>query len=120
MNVEIYLENKFFPWNKTEENNIKCWMKGNVFYNDKTLQGSEIISLVSSLPNTSRDFNEALKDLLLNLNGSFAIVIETPDCIFCVVDRVRSIPLFYAKTDAGFTISDDANYIKNQIGRAHV
>ena len=39
-------------------------------------------------------------------------VIETRDNLLCVVDRIRSIPLFYTKTDAQFIISDDANYIQ--------
>ena len=60
-------------------------------------------------------YGDALKDLLLDFNGSFSLVIETRDSLLCVVDRIRSIPLFYAKTDSQFIISDDANYIRDQI-----
>ncbi len=115
MDVEIHLENPYFPWIKTEGNNLKCWLKGDLFYNDTLLEGPGIISLFSSLPSSSEMHPEALKDLLLAFNGSFALVIETRDLLLCVVDRIRSIPLFYAKTDTQFIISDDANTIKDQI-----
>jgi asparagine synthase (glutamine-hydrolysing) len=115
MNVEIHLENHYFPWAKTEGNNLKCWLKGDLFYNDTLLEGPEIISLFSGLPSFSEIYHDALKDFLLGCNGSFALVIETRDSLLCVVDRIRSIPLFYAKTDTRFIISDDANFIKDQI-----
>ena len=115
MEIEIHLENEYFPWKKTEESDRACWVKGDLFYNDEPLQGSAILSLISSLPLSSDDDHTALQDLFLNFNGSFAFVIRTPDRILCVVDRVRSIPIFYAKTDGRFSISDDANYLKDQI-----
>ena len=115
MDVDIHLENPYFPWIKTEGNNLKCWLKGDLFYNDTLLEGPGIISLFSSLPSSSEMYPDALKDLLLAFNGSFALVIETRDLLLCVVDRIRSIPLFYAKTDTQFIISDDANTIKDQI-----
>jgi len=115
MNVDIYLGNTFFPWNKTENNNIKCWLKGDLFYNNKILNGSDVISLYSSISYDSKNINDILKDFLLGFNGSFALVIETTDNILCVVDRVRSIPLFYSINSARLTISDDANYIKDHI-----
>jgi asparagine synthase (glutamine-hydrolysing) len=115
MDMEINLENFYFPWNKTERNNQICWKKGDLFYKGKILQGSEIISLFSSLPSSLSNNNDLLKELLLNFNGSFALVIETPNWILCIVDRIRSIPLFYARTDVRFIISDDANFIRNKI-----
>ena len=95
INVEIHLDNKYFPWTELEENNIKCWLKGNLFYNNKILQGPDIISLFSSLTFTSKSYADSLKDLVINFNGSFTFVIETPNMIIAVVDWIRSIPLFY-------------------------
>jgi asparagine synthase (glutamine-hydrolysing) len=115
MEVDLRLENPHFPWTKTEGNNLKCWLKGNLFHNDTILEGPGIISLFSSLPSSSGMYHDALKDLLLSFNGSFALVIETPDNLLCIVDRLRSIPLFYGKTDTRFIISDDANAIRDQI-----
>lgn len=115
MDIEIDLENSNFPWEKTEKSDQTCWIKGELFYNDEPLQGSAILSLISSLLLSSTDDTELLKDLLLKFNGSYAFVIKTSSGLLCVVDRIRSIPLFYAKTDARLLISDDANYLRGQI-----
>lgn len=115
MNVEISLTNNYFPWTTTEGNNLKCWLKGDLFYNNTLLEGSGVLSLFSSLPSSPGMYYDALKDLLLSFNGSFALVIETPEYLLSIVDRLRSIPLFYAKTETRFIISDDANAIRDQI-----
>jgi asparagine synthase (glutamine-hydrolysing) len=115
MEVDIHLENPYFPWTKTEGNNLKCWLKGDLLYKDTILEGPGIISLFSSPPSSSGMYHDALRDLLLDFNGSFVLVIETRDILLCVVDRIRSIPLFYAKTDTRFILSDDANSISDLI-----
>jgi asparagine synthase (glutamine-hydrolysing) len=115
MDTEIHLENAYFPWNKSDEFDGACWVKGDLFYNNEPLRGSAVLSLISSLPLSSDNDNRALQDLLLNFNGSFAVVIRTQDRILCVVDRVRSIPIFYAKTDDCLIISDDANYLRARV-----
>ncbi len=115
MEVEICLENPRFPWITVEENTLKCWLKGDLFQNDTLLDGPGIISLFSSLPSSSERYADALNDLLLSLNGSFALVIQAPDQLLCIVDRLRSIPLFYGMSGTRFIISDDANAIKDTI-----
>ena len=56
-----------------------------------------------------------LGELLEELNGDFAIVAETESRIFCAVDRLRKIPLFYIMTKDNFIVSDDAYYLKDKI-----
>jgi len=56
-----------------------------------------------------------LGKLLEELNGNFAIVAETETRIFCAVDRLRKIPLFYIMTKDNFIVSDDAYYLKDKI-----
>ena len=60
-------------------------------------------------------YKDALNNLLLGFNGSFALVIEHSDHVLCIVDRLRSIPLFYGRTDNRFIIADDANTVRDQI-----
>jgi len=115
MDVRIHLENNYSPWKMAEENDTQCWIKGDLFYNDEPLQESAALSLFSSLPFSCNTDSHVLRDLLLRINGSFALVIKTPCRILCVVDRIRSIPLFYAKTDSSLDISDDANNLREQI-----
>lgn len=115
MEVEIHLKNPFFSWTQTEGNTLRCWLKGDLFYNSSLLDGPGIVSLFSSLPSSAALFHTALNDLLSDFNGSFALVVETRDVILCVVDRIRSIPLFYAITDSRFIVADDADYIVDQM-----
>ncbi len=106
MNAEIHLDNQYFPWSKFEGNNIKCWLKGNLFYNNNLLNGLKIISLFSSLPNTRRNYDDAVRDLFYKFNGSFALVIQTSTNVIAVVDWIRSIPLFFSFSDSSLIIRD--------------
>lgn len=106
MTVEIHLENNYFPWNTTEENHIKYWLKGDLVYNNNFLRGSDIISLFSSLPDISEDYDEALNDLLINFNGSFALVVQTSTNVLAVVDWIRSIPVFFSLSNSSLIIID--------------
>ena len=115
MEIEIHLENNHSPWEKTEINDQVCWVQGDLFYNDELLHGHAILSLISSLSLPSNDDNDALKHLLLKCNGSFALVIRTSEGLLCAVDRLRSFPIFYGKTDSCLIISDDANYLRHRI-----
>ena len=115
MDVKIHLRNDHFPWTMLGDGDLMCWVKGDIFYNDEILQENETLSLLSRLKH-SYDLNkEEFTDLLRGINGSFAFVVKTSTTLLCVVDRIRSIPIFYGKTTAGIIISDDANYLKDQI-----
>lgn len=51
---------------------------------------------------------EAPEDLFRSMNGSFCAVVEKADSILFLVDRVRSLPLFYAKVGGELWVGDDA------------
>jgi len=59
---------------------------------------------------------KALTETLRNTNGFFSLVLEHDDCVLAAVDRVRSLPLFYVKTDEDFLISDDAIHLHKRLG----
>jgi asparagine synthase (glutamine-hydrolysing) len=50
------------------------------------------------------------------LNGCFAAVTERPDCVLAAVDRVRTIPLFYAVSGRDAWLSDDAYWVLDRFG----
>lgn len=58
---------------------------------------------------------EVFRNILINTNGFFAVIMETENYIFAAVDRIRSIPLFYGYINGDFYISDDARYIKEKV-----
>ena len=105
----IYLENKKFPWQITRQDNFSIWIKGNILINNSILKNDEIIQISHELVNEEKN-----EDILQSLNGSYSLVIETPEKILGVVDRLRSIPLFYYQKDDDFVISDDANYLREK------
>ena len=115
MKGELVIHNPYYPWTKIHNNDTTCCLKGIFFHDNKLLQNEDIVHLFSSFFKGEHIEYENLKNFLLELNGNFAFVLETSHYIFCMVDRVRSIPLFYAKNKNGAIFSDDANYIREHL-----
>lgn len=63
---------------------------------------------------------ETFADRICHLNGFFAVVVQTNSSVFAAVDRVRSVPLFYAVGSACFCLSDNARWILQQLGCSEV
>jgi len=61
---------------------------------------------------------EEFNDQLGRINGFYAIVSARKSGVYAAVDRVRSIPLFYATTDTEFLLSDNPEWIIDQLGGA--
>ena len=108
MDVEICLRNDHFPWIMVEDDDLTCWVKGDIFYNGEILQDDETLSLLSRLLHTydldTGEFGTRLRESTVHI----AFVVKTSTNLLCVVDRIRSIPIFYGKTGARIIISDDA------------
>ncbi len=116
MKSEVSLLNKYYPWKKVELNGVTCHLKGNVFFNNKLLSPEELAELVSQLIyKEDHDQKKEIENLLKELNGEFAIIAEIENTIFCAVDKLRSIPLFYTITEDTFIVSDSACYLKSKI-----
>jgi len=107
----IQLHNQYSPWTNLRSGQNTCWFKGSIFHKNKLLNDTETADLLSSIASEEKIIAESLSEL----NGEYAMVIETPETIITIVDRVRSIPLFYAETDRQTIISDDANHIREAI-----
>ena len=115
MNIEMSFRNRYYPWTEIRANDVVCWLKGTFFYENELLRGDDVVRLFSSVLEDSPIDHEALKTLLLALNGNFAIAVETSLHIFCAVDRIRSIPLFYAVNESEALFSDDANHLRDRL-----
>lgn len=115
MNSFISLKNLYFPWEGDTIGDVKLWIKGQIFINNIPLRKEKIAPFLSLNNLDYPDQQESLKKKLLALNGHYSLIIETSNFIFCSVDRVRSIPLFYGIKDDSFIISDDANYMRKLI-----
>jgi asparagine synthase (glutamine-hydrolysing) len=115
MKVEMSFHNRYYPWTEVKADGVTCWLKGTFFYENTLLQGADVVRLFSSAIEDSQIDHESLKALLLALSGNFALALETPRYIFCTVDRVRSIPLFYAVSGDEVIFSDDANHLRDRL-----
>jgi asparagine synthase (glutamine-hydrolysing) len=115
---EVSLLNKHYTWKKIEFNGVTYHLKGNVFFNNRLLNPQEFVELISSLIcKENHGQKKEIENLLKELNGEFAIVAETESTIFCAVDKLRSIPLFYTIAEDTFIVSDSACYLKSKINQ---
>ena len=115
MKIETSFNNRYYPWTEVKSGDITCWLKGTFFHENELLQGGDVVRLFTSALKDSRIDHEALKALLLALNGNFALALETSRYVICAVDRVRSIPLFYAVDEDEVLFSDDANHLRDRL-----
>jgi asparagine synthase (glutamine-hydrolysing) len=115
MDVKIVLRNFHAPWCYSTHDFIEFWWKGQIFYKNELMTIEKIVeSLHLNNKSYGQDTNQTI-DSLRRLNGSFSIIIETAQYMLCVVDRIRSIPLFYSSVNNILIISDDANYLREQL-----
>ncbi len=115
MKVELSFYNRYYPWTEISADGVTCWLKGTFFHENELLSSADVVHLFSSALEDSHIDHDSLKNLLLALNGNFALALETPRYIFCTVDRVRSIPLFYAMNGDEALFSDDANHLRDRL-----
>ena len=106
MKCEINLFSQYYPWNEIKLNGVKYYLKGKLFLNDKLLSLEKLAESICPLICREDESQEKeLGEFLEGLNGEFAIVAENEIRIFCAVDKLRSIPLFYAVEGGNFVSS---------------
>lgn len=88
---------------------------GSAFHKKKLLNAGEIAELFDEI-NTFEEFN----NLLSALNGFFSVIISGQSQVFAAVDRIRSIPLFYANIFDTCLVSNDPYWIQEQIGNQEI
>jgi asparagine synthase (glutamine-hydrolysing) len=105
--AEILLKNNSgFKWLNQDGISFKGYFKRNTYFFNS-----------NNLYEINNEFRRQDKFLsfLNEANGFFAIVNEDEKYIFAAVDRVRSIPLFYAQKNGKFYLSDDARWIRDKV-----
>lgn len=112
MTGHVCLNNPHFPWEFHDDGKSRCWYKGTVFAGESLLDGRETAELLLSTPWHDQ---ETVSALLESMNGEYAFVVETPDQIAAAVDRLRSIPLFYAGTDEDLLVADDPHILVERL-----
>lgn len=108
----VCLNNPRFPWEFHDDGKSRCWHKGTVFAGETLLDGRETADLLLAVP---WDDLDAVRTLLESLNGEYAFVVETPDRLVAAVDRLRSIPLFYAGAGEDLIVADDPHLLVERL-----
>ena len=111
MDLKIELLNSRYPWDYVDLGSCRCWWKGTIFFRNETIGIDRLVDLVISGRLHHEEHEAELNNFLKECNGSFAFVLLFPDHALCVVDRLRSTPLFYSHTGDQFTVSDDAYHL---------
>lgn len=113
--VQIHLDNPYAYWYSTQlyERDYSLSMRGYAFIDEAYYSGETLVRYVSDhlerIP--PEEHISVLKDLIPQLNGGWALVYETSGIVLAAVDRLRSIPLFYAIENGKVFLSDDARKV---------
>jgi asparagine synthase (glutamine-hydrolysing) len=84
--------------------------RGRFWIGSRLIDGPALIELVSGRT------DEELVGLLQELAGFYSLLMRFGDTVYLAVDRVRSFPLFYAVQGQDLYVSDDAHWIRKQLG----
>lgn len=109
MRLELYLRNPYSSWKQAESEGI-CFSYRGIFFRGVTELPATLMS--EEIRECAPD-PEELGRRMAGIIGEFCIVAETDAHLFCISDRTRSIPLFYAGDQDRMIVSDDANIIRS-------
>jgi asparagine synthase (glutamine-hydrolysing) len=90
--------------------NEQCFLVGAVFYKKQLLTIEALYELVKTAL-----VEESFDSLLMQFSGFYSFVLIHNSAIICVVDRIRSRPLFYAFNGKHVYLSDSAQWVVEQL-----
>jgi len=99
MDVHIYLSD---TWVNVDNVSVR----GSAFYGRGLLNSKRLAQVFTDLRSPTE-----IATKLQYLNGFFSVVVQTPACIAFAVDRVRSMPIFYAICGDHFYLSDNPRWL---------
>ena len=108
-----------YNWINKKIGNSNIFFKGIIWFNEKYYTGENACRKLSGIFNskvTSSPSNqkETIRDLIKKISGHFAFVIITPEIPIAVVDKIRSYPIYFYKSENTFYLSNSASKIKEQ------
>ena len=109
-NFFLHMEQSY-GWNKSTHGECIFWFKGYLF----DMSFDDVVQPVSVFISNISKYKEDLSNFLSNIRGHYSFVIYMGDVLIAVVDKVCTIPLFYAETDNQILIGNSATVIKDSI-----
>jgi len=96
---------------------VRTWARGHAWAGRRCYEGAELAQWAADNAGELLADSETQRAARLReLNGSFALVIRNTSSAMAVVDRLRSIPLFYGVHGQHCTISDSAETVRSATG----
>ncbi|MBN1555977.1 MAG: hypothetical protein JXA11_14630 [Phycisphaerae bacterium] len=96
---------------KTWHTKNGCSVSGFFYCDDQLLSDETLADKFASA-----DFQSRWPDVLADVDGNWCGVLQSPDTLRAAVDHLRSFPLFYAVRGEDVYLSDDAYWVREQIG----
>lgn len=95
-----------FPANQQDAVSFKGWL----------YQGGRLVDSLEGASLFGQGDFGTFVDSVIASNGNFVVAVSREDELWAAVDRLRSIPLFYGQKDGRFYLSDDAYWVRQQVG----
>lgn len=100
----------------SEAKTYKWFSMGDTFFRGYFHREEQCYSKESALNLfASIDTMEKLDNMLKEIDGSFSACLNVGGTVILLVDRQRSLPLFYAIEDEKLYVSDSASHISNEL-----
>ncbi len=115
---KLFLRATYGPaWRTSAVDAVHAWVKGSAFRGHELLDARALSDLLAE---TLAGISQAeqvrrLAVILRSLNGYFALVVQTEHSLFASADRIRSLPLYYGERDSVLCLSDDAEFVRQQV-----
>lgn len=105
--ISVKLKNLKNPdkWITINNGDDYIYVRGYFYYKDKLLKGNDLAIFIQGL-----SLNKIVQ-IVKDANGFFAVIKKEKDKLIAVVDRLRSIPIFYGVEGENLYLSDDAHWI---------
>jgi asparagine synthase (glutamine-hydrolysing) len=112
MNLQFDRSHLKRRWIDTRVGDVDVTVTGIVFEGDRILAAEEIAERIETLFHS----DDESAGWFGNLHGEFALVARGPERAIAFVDRMRSIPLFFAQHGDTCLLSDSVEFLRNVIG----
>lgn len=99
-----------FGWCRAERGAATVWLKGYLARGSADTLAAEFAGWLTL------DDPDALRKRLLALDGHFALVIALGEQVLAAVDRVRSIPIAYARAAQSWVVGSAAADVRERVG----
>lgn len=120
--ISIKFVNEYTTWDEVSRNSYSLRMRGYTFIDELYYSGDKLVRYISDhleeVPAGERI--SVLKDLIPRLNGCWALVYEADNDVLAAVDRLRSIPLFYAMKNGRVFLSGNAREVLKCLNNAEL